>query len=172
MKRLLQLLLVILNLQVLCRAEVTSLPTDVQKSLREAARFHEVFITSMLPETLWEFWKHGNVRLEESGTNSTAAAITKMDDLPHRLIWVETDGDYYVFHYEIGGNVHSFHVLVVKLKHTEDTRLDRANFVWAQLANGSGIFQHFSPPSRVTNWTINGAVFQFIYRRGFIKDER
>ena len=117
MTRLVHCLMAIMALQNFCHADVTKLPADDQKRLRDVSRFHEVHAATNLPPTVFALCADGSGRLAEPGQKWEVTDVITDDKLPtKRLIWAVTDGDYYVVHYERGGYAHSFHFLVVKLK--------------------------------------------------------
>jgi hypothetical protein len=120
-------LLAIMALQSFCRADVTKLPADDQKVLRDVSRFHEIHAVTNLPPTVFALCADGSGRLAEPEQKWEVTDVITDDTLPRkRLIWAVTDGDYYVVHYERGGYAHSFHVLVAKLKVGDR----KPSFVW------------------------------------------
>lgn len=127
MTRLAYCLVAVMALQSYCLAEVTKLPADDQKVLRDVSRFHQIVAATNLPPTVLSLCVDGSGRLAEPGQKWEATDLIMDDRLPtKRLIWAVTDGNYYVVHYERGGRGHSFHVLVAKLK-TGDSK---PSFVW------------------------------------------
>lgn len=127
MTRLVLSLLAIVAFQTFCYADVTKLPVDDQKVLRDVSRFHEIHTATNLPATVFALCADGAGRLAEPGQKWQVTDTITDDKLPtKRLVWAVTDGDYYVVHYERGGRGHSFHVLVAKLKAGES----KPSFVW------------------------------------------
>jgi hypothetical protein len=117
MARFLLCALFIMPLQLLCRADVTMLPIDDQKVLREITRFHQIHAATNLPPAILKLCADQNGRLAEAGQTWERSDFIRDDKLPrHRMIWSVTDGDYYVVHYERGGYAPSFRLLVAKLK--------------------------------------------------------
>ena len=125
MKRISLYILLALAFQGFCFADVTKLPADDQKVLRDESRFHEIHAAANLPPAVFALCADNAGRLAEPGQKWEATDVIMDDKLPRkRLIWAATDGDYYVVHYERGGPGHSFHVLVAKLKD------GKQSFVW------------------------------------------
>jgi hypothetical protein len=127
MMRLIHSLLAVMAVQSICFADVTKLPADDQKALRDFSRFHEIHAATNLPPAIFALCADSNGRLAESGQKWEVTDVITDDKLPtKRLIWAVTDGDYYVVHYERGGYAHSFHFLVARLKAGES----KPSFVW------------------------------------------
>jgi hypothetical protein len=127
MTRLVYCLLAVMAIQSYCHAEVTNLPADDQKILRDDSRFHQIVAATNLPPTVFSLCADDRGRLAEPGQKWQVTDAITDDTLPRkRLIWTVTDGDYYVVHYERGGRGHSFHVLVAKLKPGES----KPSLVW------------------------------------------
>src|ERR1035437_7906062 len=117
MKRISLYMLLAVAIQGFCFADVTKLPADDQKVLRDVSRFREIHAATNLPPAVFAFCADGSGRLAEPGQKWEATDIITDAKLPtKRLIWAFTDGDFYVVHYERGGRGHSFHVLVARLK--------------------------------------------------------
>jgi hypothetical protein len=120
-------LLVIVAAQVCCYADVTKLPADDQKALRDVSRFREIHAATNLPPSIFALCVDHKGRLAESGQKWEMTDVITDDKLPtRRLVWAVTDGEYYVVHYERGGYAHSFHVLVARLKAGDS----KPGFVW------------------------------------------
>jgi len=116
MKRISLYMLLAVAIQGFCFADVTKLPVDDQKVLRDVSRFREIHGATNLPPAVFALCADFHGRLTEPGQKWEVADVIIDDKLPtKRLIWAVTDGDYYVVHYERGGYAHSFHVLVAKL---------------------------------------------------------
>jgi hypothetical protein len=127
MTRLLVSLLAVGTLQTFCYADVTKLPPDEQKVLRDVSRFREIDVATHLPPAIFALCADHKGRLAEPGQKWEETDVVTDDKLPtKRLIWAVTDGEYYVAHYESGGYAHSFHILVAKLKAGES----KPSFVW------------------------------------------
>jgi|SRR5437867_3718831 len=127
MKRLAHCFLAIMALHSFCRADVTKLPADDQKVLREVSRFHAIHGATNLPPGVLALCADSRGRLAEPGQKWQVTDSITDGKLPtKRLVWAVTDGDYYVVHYERGGRGHSFHVLVTKL----NVGKSKSNFVW------------------------------------------
>ena len=117
MKRISLYMLLAVAFQGFCFADVTKLPADDQKALRDVSRFREIHTATNLPPSVFALCADSAGRLAEPGQKWEATDVIMDDKLPtKRLVWAVTDGDYYVVHYERGGRGHSFHVLVAKLK--------------------------------------------------------
>jgi hypothetical protein len=122
MKRLSLFIILAAAIQSCCLADVTNLPPDDQKVLSDVSRFHEVHAATNLPPTVFALCADFHGRLAEPGQKWEVTDFITDDKLPRkRLIWAFTDGDYYVVHYECGGYVHSFQVLVAKVKAGDGT---------------------------------------------------
>jgi hypothetical protein len=127
MKRISLYILLAVAAQGFSFADVTKLPADDQKTLRDVARFHEIHAATNLPLAIFTLCADNNGRVAEPGQKWEATDFITNDKLPRaRLIWAVTDGDYYVVHYERGGYAHSFHVLVARLKSGDS----KPSFVW------------------------------------------
>jgi hypothetical protein len=110
-----------------CFADVTKLPADDQKVLRDVSRFREIHAATNLPPAVFALCADSGGRLTEPGQKWEPTDMITDDKFPtKRLVWAVTDGDYYVVHYERGGYGHSFHILVAKLKAGES----KPSFVW------------------------------------------
>jgi hypothetical protein len=113
MKHLVLCLLCAVGTQSLCFADVTKLSADDRKVLQDSSRFHEIHSTGDLPPAIVALCGD---KLAEPGANWNATDAITDPTLPaKRLIWSAIGGDYYVVHYERGGIVHTFHVVVAKL---------------------------------------------------------
>jgi hypothetical protein len=120
MKNLSLCLLFAVAIQGLCYADVTKLSSEDRKALQDSSRFHEVHSTKDLPPAVVALCVDDNGKLADPGQNWNATDAVTDPTLPwKRLIWAAVGGDYYVVHYERGGIVHSFHVLVAKLTKNE-----------------------------------------------------
>ena len=127
MKRISLYILLAVAIQSVCFADVTKLPPDDQKVLREVSRFREIHAATNLPAAVFALCADSGGRLAEPGQKWEVTDFIADNKLPRkRLVWAVTDGDYYVVHYERGGYAHSFHVLVAKLKAGDS----KPGFVW------------------------------------------
>ena len=127
MKRILFSLLLSAVFQTCCRAEVTRLPADDQKVLRDVSRFHEIHGATNLPPAIFALCADGNGRLAEPGKDWNPTDVIIDDTLPRkRFIWAVTDGNYYVVHYERGGVGYGANFLVARLKAGES----KPSFIW------------------------------------------
>lgn len=127
MTRIILYFLLVLAMQTFCFADVTKLPDDVQKDLRDVSRFREIDAAMNLPPAVFVLCADSSGRLAEPGQKWEISDVITDEKLPRkRLIWSVTDSDYYIVHYERGGYAHSFHVLVAKLKDGDN----KPSFVW------------------------------------------
>jgi hypothetical protein len=127
MLRLTHSLLAIMAVQFICSADVTKLPADDQKALRDTSHFHEIQAATNLPPAVFSLCADFHGRFGEPGEKWEVSDVIIDDKLPRkRMIWAVTDGGYYVVHYESGGYAHSFHVLVAKL----EAGHGKPSFVW------------------------------------------
>jgi hypothetical protein len=127
MKRISLYMLLAVAIQGFCFADVTKLPSNDQKVLRDVSRFREIHVATNLPPSVFALCADSAGRLAEAGQKWEATDAIMDDKLPtKRLVWAVTDGNYYVVHYERGGRGHSFHVLVAKLKTGES----KPSFIW------------------------------------------
>jgi len=127
MTRIVLCLLICMASQIVCYADVIKLPADVEKTLRDVSRFHEIHAATNLPPAIFSLCADYKGRLAESGQKWEVTDVITDDKLPaKRLIWAVTDGVYYAVHYERGGYAHSFHFLVARLKAGET----KPSFVW------------------------------------------
>jgi len=132
--RLIHSLLVIMAVQSICIADVTRLPAGDQKALRDVSRFHEIHAATNLPPTVFAFCADHKGRLAGPGQKWEVSDVIRDATLPQkRMIWAMTDGNYYIVHYESGGYVHSFHVLVAKLEGENG----KPSFLWHGVSLGS-----------------------------------
>src|SRR5215469_2944029 len=107
-------------IQSFCCADVTKLAAEDRRELENAPRFHEVHSTSDLPPAIVAICAGDKRKLAEPGGEWNATDVVMDPTLPgKRLIWAAVGGDYHVVHYERGGIVHTFHVLVAKLANGE-----------------------------------------------------
>jgi len=121
-----------ITIQSLCCADVTKLPAEDRKVLRDSSRFHEVHSTSDLPPEIIALCAGDDGRLAEPGQKWNATDAITDPTLPgKRLICAAVGVEYYVVHYERGGIDHSFHILVAKL--TKDDVKPKA--VWRAVGN-------------------------------------
>ncbi len=103
-----------------CCADVTKLPAEDRKALRDSSRFHEVHSTSDLPTAIVALCTNGVGKLAEPGEKWNATDSITDPTLPaKRLIWAATGSEYYVVHFELGGIAHTYHILVARLTKNE-----------------------------------------------------
>jgi ABC-type amino acid transport substrate-binding protein len=127
MMRLIHSLLVVMAVQSICIADVTKLPADNQKALRDVSRFHEIPSATNLPPAVFAFCADHSGRLAGPGQKWEVSDVINNATLAQkRMIWAVTDGSLFVVHYESGGRAHGFHVLVAKL----EAGHGKASFVW------------------------------------------
>jgi hypothetical protein len=127
MKQLAFLLFAVLAGQNASFADVTELRPEDRRILQDKSRFHEIQSTTNLPAQVVSFCADENGRMADPGKKWEVSDFITDATLPRRrLIWAATDGEYYVVHYESGGFVHSYHVLVARLKRGEA----KAELVW------------------------------------------
>lgn len=127
MNRLVPYILLALAIESFCLADVTRLPADDQKALRDTSRFREIQAATNLPPAIFALCADHNGRLAEPGQKWEVSDFITDNKLPtKRLIWAVTDADYYVVHYERGGYAHSFHFLVARLKAGES----KPSLIW------------------------------------------
>lgn len=120
-------LLALMAFQAFCHGDVTKLPADDQKVLRDITHFHQIHAATNLPAAIFALCADSRGKLAEPGKKWQATDVHTDDTLPDkRLVWAVTDGNYYVVHYESGGIGHSYHIVVAKLKNGES----KPNFVW------------------------------------------
>jgi hypothetical protein len=112
---------VVVAIQSLCCADVTKLPAEDREALLDASRFHVVRATTNLPSVILALSDGGSDgKLAEPGQKWNATCVITDPTLPgKRLIWAAVGSEYYVVHYERGGIVHTFHILIAKLGKNE-----------------------------------------------------
>ena len=126
MMRLIHSLMVVMVVQTICFADVTSC---LQMTRRHYVTLHGSMnsATTNLPPALFAFCADHNGRLAGPGQKWEVSDVITDAKLPQkRMIWAVTDGNYYIVHYESGGYAHSFHVLVAKLAADHS----KPSFVW------------------------------------------
>jgi hypothetical protein len=130
MKRLSLCLIFLIALESLCVAEVTKLPAEHRKVLEDSSRFREELSKTNLPSSIVSLCADGGGRLAEPGKKWQASDVITDKSLPrNRLIWAAVAGEYYVVHYERGGFVHNYLVLVATLAKGET----KPKIVWRGL---------------------------------------
>jgi hypothetical protein len=97
-----------------CHAEETKLRPEDRKVLQDISRFHEVHSTTNLPPAVIKLCA-GEGGMAEPGQNWQAGCVGD-GKFMKRLIWGATSGDYYIVHYESGGIVHSYHLVLATCK--------------------------------------------------------
>ena len=103
--------------QGMCLGQSDKPPAADMKALQAEGRFHEIRSVAGLPEPVVALCAGKRDNLADPGQHWQVTDVIMGDKLPaKRLIWAETDGDYYVVHYERGGIAHTFHCLVARLK--------------------------------------------------------
>ena len=116
-KKLVLLVLTVLVGQSVSFGDIAKLRPEDRRVLQDASRFHEIHSTTNLPPQVVSLCADQNGRLAEPGQKWEATDYITDIKLPgRRLIWAASDGEYYVVHYERGGYVHSYHVLVAKVQ--------------------------------------------------------
>jgi hypothetical protein len=140
MRRLLLCWSVMMALGDSSRADVAKIPAEDIKTLREEARFHEIQAATNLPPVVLALCADVKGRLAEPGQIWKATDAIIDDKLPtKRLIWAVTDGNYYVVHYERGGYLRSYHVLVAKWKQGDG----KPSLVWRRVGGRINDFKAF-----------------------------
>ncbi len=140
MKHISLFILGILSVQSFCFADVTKLPAADQQALRDVSRFHEIHGATNLPPVVFALCTDAAGRLAEPGEKWELGDVITDAKLPtKRLIWVVTDGEYYVVHYERGGRAHSFHVLAARLKDGES----KPSLTWRGVGDHLNDFKAF-----------------------------
>jgi len=112
----------------LASAQITKLPREYRRQLTNHARFHEIGSIKDLPHAVFALCADPQGKFADRGQPWQATdAIVRRPMLPtNRLIWAASDGHCYVVHYECGGYVQRFDVLVANLKANGQT----LRFVW------------------------------------------
>jgi hypothetical protein len=141
MTRFVLCLLISIAFQALCLADVSKLPADDQKALRDISRFHEVDGATNLPVSVFALCADFKGRLAEPGQKWQVTDVITDDTLAFkRMIWAVTDGEFYVVHYEEGGYAHSFYFLVAKLRAGESKPV----FIWRGVPTVAKPFKDYS----------------------------
>ena len=110
----------------ICYADVTKFATsnppagglsaEDGKVLRDSSHFREVRYTHDLPPAIIALCAGDGGKIADPSQKWNATDAIIDPTLPgKRLIWAAVGGDYYVVHYERGGIVHTYHVLVAKV---------------------------------------------------------
>jgi hypothetical protein len=112
-------------------AKVSNLAA-AHRQVLESERFVEKRTTRSLPGPVIELVAGPGEKMADPGQNWRATDVVIEHGLPlTRLVWAAIAGDYYVLHYEFGGEFYGFHVVVSKWK-----KGDReAKLVWHAIGN-------------------------------------
>jgi hypothetical protein len=116
MKCLLFCLLAAALLYTQCYPDATNLNPEIRRVLLDASRFHEVHSSTDLPGGVVALIGYGSGGIADPGEPWQIGCVGDDSSPKTRLIWVAIAGELYVVHYESGGIVHRFHVLVATLK--------------------------------------------------------
>jgi hypothetical protein len=116
MKCLLFCLLAAVLLHTQCYADATNLRPGIRQILLDASRFHEVRSSAHLPAGVVALCADNNGMIADSGEPWQIGCVGDDSSPKTRLIWAAIAGELYVVHYESGGIVHRFHVLVATFK--------------------------------------------------------
>ena len=94
----------------------TNLPLEQRQVLEDSSPFNIVRTATVLSETIVALCSDLTGGLAEPAAKWEATDYIKDETLPRkRLIWGAISGVHHVVHYESGGYVHSFHLLVATL---------------------------------------------------------
>jgi hypothetical protein len=104
-----------------CHADTTTLNPDIRQRLFETSQFHEVRSRAHLPPGVMALCADSTGRIADPGEAWQIGCVGDDSTPKTRLIWAAIAGRLYVVHYESGGIVHSFHLLVATLEEG-DTR--------------------------------------------------
>ncbi len=104
-----------------CFADVTKLNPKIRQVLLDAARFHEVHSRAELPGGVVALLGSSSVGIADPGESWQIGCVGDDRTPKTRLIWAAIAGELCVVHYESGGIVHSFHILVATFQ-KGDTR--------------------------------------------------
>ncbi len=100
-----------------CAAEVTKLLPDYRRTLEEIAEFRPISNTSDLPRAILALCVDQHGKMANPGEAWEATDDIGDENLPRkRLIWAAELNNLYVVHYERGGFVHSFHIMVATVE--------------------------------------------------------
>ncbi len=121
MKTLMFCFLAMALVQSPCFADATKLNPKIRQALLDAARFHEVRSRAELPGGVVAFLGSGGVGIADPGESWQIGCVGDDSTPKTLLIWAAIAGELCVVHYESGGIVHSFHILVATFQ-KGDTR--------------------------------------------------
>jgi hypothetical protein len=107
-------------------SSVHKLPVADQEVLHDVSRFHAISTATNLPPAIFKLCAGQDGWLAEPGERWNTTDIVDPNLPSRQFVWAETDGYYYVVHYETGGIGEGFHFLVVKLKNGKN----KPDFVW------------------------------------------
>jgi hypothetical protein len=116
MKHVLLCLLATAFVYTRCHADMTTFNPDIRQGLLDASRFHEVRSRAQLPPSVVALCADSTGRVADPGEDWQIGCVGDDRTPKTRLIWAAIAGRLYVVHYESGGIVHSFHVMVATLK--------------------------------------------------------
>src|ERR1700736_1443167 len=112
-------------------ADVTTLSADHRKIVEDEAHFSKISSTKDVPSEVLKLC--GADKMADPGQRGEATDAITDEELPtKRLIWAARNGEFYVVHYERGGEGHSFHVLLANYK--EDGGLKVVKLLWIAVA--------------------------------------
>ena len=95
---------------------VTRIPPKCRKVLVDASHFREVHATTNLPPTIVTICADRNGKLGEPGQDWNPTDVIGDDGRPEcRLVWAAIYENYYVVHYERGGEGKTSEVLIASL---------------------------------------------------------
>lgn len=93
-----------------------NLPLEQRKVLEDPSRFNIVRTVAVLPGAIVALCGDLNGGLAEPGAKWETTDYIRDETLSRkRLIWAAISGDHHIVHYESGGYVHSFHIIVATL---------------------------------------------------------
>ena len=112
---------------------VTGIPPEHRQVLVDASHFREVHGTTNLPVSVVLLCADGSGKLAEPVQKWEATDVIIDHSIPRcRLIWAAINGDYYVVHFERGGEGHEFVILIATMNPdtTKPTIIWRGNAVY------------------------------------------
>ena len=130
MKCLLFCLLAAILLHTQCYADATKLRPGIRQVLLDVSRFHEVRSNAQLPAGVVALCADNNGMIADPGEPWQIGCVGDDNSPKTRLIWAAIAGELYVVHYESGGIVHRFHVLVATFKECDTS----ATVEWRSVA--------------------------------------
>jgi hypothetical protein len=95
---------------------VTRIPPEHRKVLVDASHFREVHATTNLPPAIVAICADRKGKLAEPGQVWNPTDLISDDGRPEsRLVWAATNENYYVVHYERGGEMETSEILIATL---------------------------------------------------------